>query len=149
MNYDPTNREHRNALAVEIIAMLETAGFQQQESTKGSELVFSRTLVEGNLKVMVYTSVIKTNNLEVREVGTDAIRVAGVYITKKGDNRGIVKNARIYRTGKISEIPQRVLQRMRATWKALAHAETCEKCGAPLFTSKKGNLVCTEVCFAK
>lgn len=46
MNYDPTNREHRNALAVEIIAMLETAGFQQQESTKGSELVFSRTLVK-------------------------------------------------------------------------------------------------------
>lgn len=143
MQYEPKNRSHRETLAQEILELMKYAKFEE-ETSKG-ERVFSRH-IHPQLRVMVYTSIV---GKEVREKDADALRVCGVYTNKKGEERGIVKSSRVYRTGQLEDILERLLKRMREVWRKSKNAEKCPKCGAPQFTSKKGNLVCCEICFAK
>lgn len=143
MLYDPEKQEHRRQLAQEIIDLMHYAEFKF-EDTKG-EFVYSRQ-VNPQIKVMVYTSIV---NGEVREKDADAIRVTGVYTTFAGDERGIVKSERVYRTGELEAIVERVLQRMRNVWRKTKQVEHCKSCGAPKFVSKKGHLVCCEACWTK
>lgn len=142
-DYIPENPEHRRWLAKEILELMEYAGFTEQENS--GEKVFFRQVQEG-VKVMVYTTIV---NDQVRDKDADAIRVCGVYTKRDGEERGIVKSSRVYRTGKLGEIPERLLERMREVWRKVKHVERCNQCGAPKFTSKKGNLVCCETCYLK
>jgi uncharacterized Zn finger protein (UPF0148 family) len=41
-----------------------------------------------------------------------------------------------------------VVERMRAAWAKAAKPACCNRCGAPLFLSKRGNMVCAEICWA-
>ena len=143
IEYIPESDEHRKLLARDIIELMRYAKFSEEEST--GEKVFSRK-VNDQVRVVVYTSIVGN---EVREKDADAIRVCGVYTNKEGEDRGIVKSSRVYRTGKLFEIPDRLLTRMRDVWKKVMTVERCTSCGAPKFMSKKKNLVCCELCYLK
>jgi hypothetical protein len=141
MKYEPDNPQHRITLAQSIIELMIYAEFKEEPNS--GEKVFSRQVQDG-LRVVVYTSIV---GKEVREKDDDAIRVCGVYTTKDKEERGIVKSSRVYRTGEVEEISNRLLQRMREVWKKTQTVERCNQCSAPKFMSKKGHLVCCEICW--
>jgi len=163
--YDPDYEILRKMLALEIVMKLEECGFEEEalktfmprsrpgrrrrwgpsSTVTTKERVFSRPVNE-NIRIKVYTTV---EDDEVRHVGKDSIRVCAVYTNKDGGTRGLVKERRVHRTGDIKDIVDRMHQRMRDTWRAASSTAKCNKCGAPKFTSKKGNLVCAEVCWTK
>lgn len=160
--YDPHLPMLRQMLALSIINQLEEAGFTQTTNPKPrhhkqrpmtwqEERVYERMVDQaGNLKVKVYTTVTGgTDNkpLTVRQSGKDAIRVCGTYHMRNGKERGIISERRINRTGDIDGIIERMVERMRQTWKALQVGECCSSCGAPKFVSKAGNKVCAEICW--
>ena len=85
--------------------------------------------------------------MQVRGEGKDAIRVCATYRTKSGEQKGIVKSSRVNRTGNINEIVDRMVSRMRSTWKSAKTGKKCYTCGAPTFTAKSGKNVCAEICW--
>ena len=144
-NYDPSLKILRELLALSIMERLDEAGFAEdtEPDAKTKERVFSR-LIDDNINVKVYTTVV---GQEVRSNGMDAIRVCAVYKTKSGDTKGIVKSTRVHRTGNIEEIVDRMVTRMRDTWKSAKTGKKCWKCGAPTFVAKSGKTVCAEICW--
>ena len=155
MQYDPQSSGSRKHLATCIVDVLTTAGFVEEwhddtgDITK--ERVFYRpvempngTIVDG-IRVLVYTSIVID---EVRDVGKDAIRVAAVYRSPRtGRERGIIKETRIHRVGDTDAICDRLLKRMRKVFGKARRPARCTRCGAPMFTSKKGNEVCCDFCW--
>lgn len=148
MEYDPRNREHRRQLAEGIISTLEKAGFTEMKTdARTLERVYMYPLRNHPLiSVRVYTGIVGD---EVRQVGSDSIKVAVVYQPARRKSKGLRKAKRVYRTGQIEEIPQRMLSRMRECYRLASEAAqcTCDNCGAPMFLSKKGNLVCSDICW--
>lgn len=149
--YNPESRSSRQELALELLNKMAVTGCSHEVIPGTKEAVFSRP-VEGKpgVRLLVYTSVEQgPRGPETRGVGTDAIRVCAVYRNKKGQERGIAKaEARVNRTGKIEEIVARTHTRMREVWLMAHKGKSCKDCGAPLFESKKGNLVCADACWA-
>lgn len=156
MAYDPSHPIDRLVLAREIVLALAKAGFaeewhgdaQGRDREPGDwtkERTFYR-LVEGvpDLRIMVYTTIVGES---VRPVGADAIRVAVVYRRRDGGDQGVRKETRVHRTGETLKIVDRMVERARSAWKVARTVERCTQCGAPLFTSKKGNRVCIEFCW--
>lgn len=139
--YNPENAEDRKELAFKLINTLQQKNFIEEPSF--GERVFSFS-VSPQKKVLIYTSVVHG---EVRNLAKDAIHITGVYIAKDGKQRGLVKNTRVYRTGQISDIVKRTLERARKTFLQLKTVENCKRCGSPMFLSKKDNLCCAELCF--
>ncbi len=150
MKYDPTSQASRQELAYALLHRMGVTGFQHEEIPGTHEAVFSRP-VEGkrDVRILVYTSIIQgPRGPEVRTCGTDAIRVCAVYRNKQGQERGIAKaEARVNRTGEIEDIASRTHSRMREVWKEAWGSQSCKECGAPLFLSKKKNLVCADACW--
>ena len=163
--YDPSNEQHKLNLAIEIMSTLDTAGFKrdgqfefQRSKQEYREHVYSREIRDG-LFVLVYTSCSNHKKFYVtaRAKGNDAIRVATVYKLKDQsplpgrfiNTRGLGKQKRVYRTGTVDAICDRMLERMRDGWRIGNNVETCSSCGAPKFKSKKGNLVCADVCWTR
>jgi hypothetical protein len=152
MSYDPNIETHRQILAVELLTRLDTAGFTRESVQPGTkELVFSRPHNKSGIRVVVYTTIIEQRGIpQVREHGADAIRACALYTTRDGNTRPVAKaDHRVFRTGEIPAIADRTIQRLRDVWKAVGTSGCCKGCGAPLFTSKKGNDVCAELCFMK
>lgn len=148
--YDPSSAIHRRHLAQRMLAMLATAGFIEEAVTVRKaqirERVFYRIVDDApTVRVQVWTSI---EGEEVRAVGEDAIRICAVYRNKSREDRGILKNTRVHRVGDVDDICNRLLTRMRETYKKARSPNRCAKCGAPTFTSKKGNEVCADVCFS-
>ncbi len=150
--YDPDYEILRKMLALEIVMKLEECGFKEEPNNKKTgwnsqfstrERVFSRP-INDQIKVIVYTSVVDD---DVRASGQDSIRVCATYVTKTGMIKGLVKTRRVHRTGNIKDIVSRVHQRMRDVWRDASQSKKCVNCGAPMFISKKKNLVCAEVCW--
>lgn len=144
MTYDPNSTASRRALADEITALVLDCGFSKVALPGCREDVFERS-VKGapKMKVRVYTTI---EGGLVRAVGKDAIRVCVVYLDS-GRVRGIGKDKRVNRVGKVDAIVKRILGRMRAAYKAAKEAERCSDCGAPKFRSKRGNKVCAALCW--
>ena len=146
--YNPADATDRRALATSMEAMLAKAKFAKLPATSpGAEDVyeFDCAARAPGCRIRVFTSIV---NGEVREVGADAIRVAGVYKTKDGKFRDLAKGPRINRTGEVEAISQRALERMRSALKTCMSCQRCPKCNAPMFKSKKKNMVCADVCWA-
>ena len=102
------------------------------------------------LIVAVYTSCNQAGGAFIaRASGKDAIRVAGLYICKTENVKGIIKNKRVNRSGEHTDISQRLISRIVSTTLELSNTGCCEHCNAPLFKSKKDNLVCSEICWSK
>ena len=144
----------RRVLAIDIISHLEENGFSRctRLETKfgdNSEVVYAKPIQKGSRKIIaVYTSCNQSGGAFVaRSSGKDAIRVAGLYINKEGKSMGIVKNRRVNRVGLNEEIIKRLAARIVSTSKSLTSPECCDQCGAPKFLSKKGNTVCSELCW--
>ena len=163
-DYDPNIALLREMLALSILSKLDECEFELLDNPYKTsiespgprrpelvERVYARNIDdEGRLKVKVFTSVVggaKDVPLGVRAEGKDAIRVCATYTTNDGKERGLVKETRINRTGNIEDIVDRMHQRMRSAWKSASGAQKCNHCGAPKFTTKKGNLCCAEVCW--
>lgn len=155
MQYDPLSPVSRQHLAALILDVLATAGFIEEWHDDAGDIVKERvfyrpvemadgTPVEG-IRVLVYTSIVGD---EVRDCGKDAIRVAAVYRSKRtGVERGIIKETRIHRVGDTDAICDRLLKRMRTVYGKARRPNRCPRCGAPMFTSKKGNDVCCDFCW--
>ena len=163
MNYNHQDPQLRFFLAGRILHVLSTAGFVEETDKHAGvqERVFSRIVyvqkddgsnVATPVRVLVYTS-IDLRSKEVRKVGTDAIRVCGVRTFKDGSDKGCIKRKRVNRTGKVADIEDRLLKRMRSAYKeareAYQNPTKCADCGALNFISGKGNTVCSDLCFTK
>tara|TARA_Y100000034_G_scaffold108873_1_gene139616 strand:- start:1203 stop:1757 length:555 start_codon:yes stop_codon:yes gene_type:complete len=158
-NYDPKLDLLRQMLALSIVSRLEEAGFAPEPPKAAvlpalAEKIYSRVVgdPEDRMKVLVYTTVFGgtlDRPLDVRKEGRDAIRVCGVYVTKDGKTKGLVKERRVHRVGNIEDIVERMITRMRDAWKSLKTGQRCNRCGAPKFVSKKGHLCCAEICWVE
>jgi hypothetical protein len=144
-NYDPNLKILRELLALSIINRLDEAGFTESGfDDKTKEKVYSRNISGTNIDVKVYTTVV---GMEVRGSGKDAIRVCATYKTKSGSQKGIVKSSRVNRHGNIEDIVERMISRMRKTWRSAQTGKKCLKCGAPTFVAKSGKDTCAEICW--
>jgi hypothetical protein len=154
MLYDPEDPGSRRHLAVVLENTLTTAGFVEEWHGDAGDItrekVFTRA-VDGvpDVRVAVYTTIVgQGHDAAVRAVGKDAIRVCAVYRSQRTDQeRGIIKETRIHRTGDTDAICERMLERMRTVWKAACRPHRCPSCNAPTFKSKAGNDVCADLCF--
>jgi len=154
-----TNREkmQRRLMAAEILSTLEENGFERCERLETSygdvsEIVFAKPVKDRSRYIIaVYTSCNQVGGAYVvRKKGKDAIRIAGLYITKTGVATGIVKNKRVNRVGLTSEICKRITARIaKTTIDMTCHNQNCNDCGAPMFISKKNNPCCSEICWSK
>ena len=148
----------RRLLAAEILGVLSDNGFVRCEKLEtkygdSSEIVYAKPASKrSRYMIAVYTSCNQVGGAYVaRSLGKDAIRVVCLYIKKDGSTVGVGKNKRVNRVGKNSEICKRMIERITKTMLTIEKNEIikCNNCGAPMFTSKKGNLVCAEVCWSK
>ena len=110
--YNPKNKQHRKSLATRIAKMLVSSGFSFDSSSKAED-VYERPVAGTTARVRVFTSIVKG---EMRMKDADAIRVCAVLDTN-GSTRGLVKSARINRTGDTDGITARLLDTMRKTYK--------------------------------
>lgn len=117
--YNPEDKNHRRILAVHIKNNLLGMGFDVIEGKGKSEVVMGKEVVDG-VFVYVYTSIGFDGIM--RACGKDAIRVCAVH---ERLGRGLVKTARIYRTGELVRIVERLVTRVndvltlaveRASW---------------------------------
>jgi hypothetical protein len=142
--YDPEYNEHRKLLASTIIDKMKECGFSEEHREGTKEKVYSRKVGDTGMSVVVYTTIVG-NHVRVKD--SDAIRICGVYRNEEKDiARGICKDKRVYRTGDIAGIVSRMHERMRNAYRNCNSASRCH-CGTPKFISKKGNVVCAEVCW--
>lgn len=150
--YHAGDRYSRRQLATALTARLAACGFVLREEPGTSELVYARPVegTNGQVQVLVYTSVVNIGGtLEVRELGTDAIRACAIYRAADGRVRGIARaEARVFRTGQVEAIVGRTYARMREVYGRAKNPERCT-CGAPKFMSRNRNLVCAELCFTR
>ena len=146
-DYNHQEYGHRWALATEVKMAVMGMGFTPKEIPGTLELVLSRS--SGRLKgveLLVYTTIVGE---AVRPMGLDAIRVCAVFTPSeagKMSTRGICKERKVLRTGKIEEIPVRVTGRIKDIASDLNELPHCIKCGAPGLVSKKGNMYCADAC---
>lgn len=147
MKYNPESELARLHLETVLCQRLEDAGFSREYQKGTKEMIFSRP-VKGHSRVVVYTGCVE--NQGARGNGKDAIRVCGL-MRHGGKDRGLCKAKRVNRTGDIDAIAERMVQRMREVWSAVAKSKShsCPSCGAPQFLSKKGNWVCADLCWHK
>lgn len=146
-DFDPTCKMHRTFLANDVKVLLLGLGFQPVTRPGATELVFEKasTRLPG-VRMMVFTTI---QNDEVRGIGKDSIKVCTVYTAKDGRTKGLGKERRVHRTGDITAIAPRVKDRIKSAAADINSCPSCEKCGAPMFKSKKGNMVCAEICWSK
>jgi hypothetical protein len=147
--YDPENSTDRRALAASLVAMVTKAKFRLAPSqSPGAEDVYEFDCADKapGCKVQIFTSIVRG---EVRQTGKDAIRIAATYKTKAGEHRHLSSETRVNRTGTIEDITERALERMRLAYKAAVVTPRCPKCKAPLFKSRRNNMVCAEACWAQ
>jgi len=144
--YNPNDAVDRGKLAVALHRMLVESGFDQKVDKQSRERVYGR-MVHGmdHVEVLVY-STIRANTHTVRSRAQDSIKVCAVYHGPKGD-KGLLSTKRINRTGYIVEIAQRMLEAMREVYGDVRQTEYCDNCGAPLFKSRRGNMVCAAICW--
>ena len=148
----------RRILAAEILSTLKDNNFsrcKRLETKFGdmSEVVYAKPLENGSRYIIaVYTSCNQDGGAFIaRDSGKDAIRVTCLYINRDGHTKGVVKNKRVNRVGDDSEICKRMVSRITKTFLEIKeqNIQKCNSCGAPMFTSSKGNLVCAEICWNK
>lgn len=151
--YDPHVELERYGLAYALRDFLFDNGFARGSFHKefGSRECIYVKEVRGkpNLYVVVYSTI---QYHECRAKDTDAIRVVGMYETRSGDQRPLLKAEKVYRTGSIHSIVGRLRERIAKVEAKLGKDDiltrhACPSCGAPRFISKKGNRVCAELCF--
>ena len=145
MDYDPNNAFHRKALALNIRATLLSIGLIPEERPGTREMVFSRASSRlSRTHLRVYTSIVDD---EVRDLGSDSIKVCVTFDRTDGGTRGVLREARVFRTGQIEEIPERLVNRVQSAIKELKGLQACSSCGAPILMSKLVKPYCADACW--
>jgi len=148
MEYDSSSLNDRKYLASKIRDTLFGKGFDKNslhEEFNSKECIYGK-LIKNNIVICVFTTI---EYGECRPKGDDAIRVVGFYVTRAGDLRALSKaEKRLFRTGTVESICERLKERIANVEENVNRPTLC-RCGAPMFTSKKGNTVCTELCWKK
>ena len=153
MRYDPNCEYSRQHLAILLASRLSDAGFERtHEHTAGldkpemAEHVYERSIDNTDLKVQVYTTIVDDDSFSmiVRGTGKDAIRI---NVRAPDITRPIITETRINRTGKCSDIVDRMIQRARDAYKLGRKAGSCFKCGSTHAMSKAGKWYCGNVCW--
>lgn len=106
-----------------LFAFLESKGFVQSPPGKrsGREVVYERTHhKDPRYKVLVYTS-IAVGSATVRKLGADAIRIVALFeretdSSKLGAHSDARKLKRVFRTGTVEGVLQRMYDRMREAY---------------------------------
>lgn len=145
MHYNPDSLESQAMLSSSLLALMHESGFAEEYPERTKERVFSRE-VTPEIRIAVYTSIDPRRGI-VRDCGKDAIRVCLIRRCNNGTHRGLGRQTRINRVGKIADIVGRVQERMRASWRNVGTLNHCSACGAPTFVSKRKNDVCSELCW--
>lgn len=146
MIYDHNSPGHRAALALEIKAILAGLGFKPTDVPGSREMVFARDSTRlPRVQVRIYTSIV---GAEVRQVGGDSIKVCAIYTDREGRSRGVTREQRVFRTGKIEEIPVRIKDRIGRVAADLNAATICH-CGAPKLLAKSGKYYCGDLCWTR
>jgi hypothetical protein len=98
-----------------MFKMLEDAGFARAEH-RSHEVVYERAhKVDPRYKVLVYTS-IAIGSTKARDCGADAIRVVALFDSGIGGTIEARKMTRIFRTGSVEAVLERMLERMREAY---------------------------------
>lgn len=145
--YNPESSVDRTKLAILIASQLTKANFKLIDSV--GEDIYEYQLTD-KIRVVVFSSIV---NGMCRGVGEDAIRVVALYRRKDGQDKFLVKEARVFRTGEILDISNRTVERARDVVRELIRRKNqhlvCQSCGAPTFTAKSGKETCAETCWVK
>jgi hypothetical protein len=148
-DYNHTEYGHRWALATEVKMNIMRMGFSPKEIPGTTELVLSKPSARlKGVEILVYTTIVGE---AVRPMGVDAIRVCAVFNPSEAGkrSRGILKERKVLRTGKIEEIPGRVIARVKDIAGELNDLKHCNRCGSPGLVSKAGNLYCVDACWTR
>lgn len=102
--------------AIAIRARLSAAGFRLMPAVRGEE-VYERAHDKAPIYTVKVYSSIQRGQEEVRECGSDAIRVVAI-LTNPGTGKSypIFKSARVYRTGSVEAVLKRMMERARAAY---------------------------------
>lgn len=100
--------------AAAIREKLMAAGFQLMDSASGEEVYLRIHDKDDRYAIKVYSS-IQRGASEARKCGADAIRVVALF---QPENKvyPIFKSARVYRTGTVDGVLERVMGRARAAY---------------------------------
>ncbi len=90
------------------------AGFRLLPATRGEEVYERAHARDSRYTIKVYSS-IQRGASEARGCGADAIRVVAL-LTASGTVYPIFKSARVYRTGTIEAVLDRMIERARAAY---------------------------------
>jgi hypothetical protein len=150
MPYNPASLDDRKALGSLILSTLTQKGFGEAFDSVAGETVLDFSVCRGGLPsgffIRIYTSVV---NGVARGDGEDAIRACLVWQDPKTNAlTPISKTRRVNRTGEMSEIMERTLERGRSLYSEIPSISRC-KCGAPKATSKAGNPYCAARCWIR
>ena len=115
-----------------MFSFLEGKGFRRSEGRSRSEVVFERAHhKDPRFKVLVYTSCSAAAS-RARKRGADAIRVVAIFEEPGHRGTGVAKTPRVFRTGSVEGVLERVLERARACY------AVCNKRVANLQTFARG-----------
>lgn len=108
--------------AAAIRERLTAAGFSLLPATNGEEEVYVRAHNrDARYTIKVYSS-IQRGAGDVRNCGEDAIRVVAMWVDDKfswpARERPIFKSARVYRTGTVEGVLDRMIERAREAYEA-------------------------------
>lgn len=150
MAYNPASLSDRKALGSLILSTLSEKGFKETSDSVPGETVFDFSVLNRGLPsgffIRIYTSVV---NGIARGDGEDAIRACLIWQDPKTNVlTPISKTGRVNRTGEMSDIMERTLQRGRSLFSELPSVPRCN-CGAPKALSKAGKLYCAARCWIK
>ncbi len=99
--------------AEKITSLLESKGFTK--GIMGQEITYTIAHKrEPKLKITIYTS-LSVSGISARECGKDAIRVSATLVTE-AKTYGIIKAKRVYRTGTVEGVLDRMLERAREVY---------------------------------
>jgi len=94
---------------------LVAAGFHLLPDTRGEEVYERSHDKDGRYTVKVYSS-IQRGASGVRGCGADAIRVVALLTAQSGKVYPIFKSARVYRTGTVEAVLERMIERAREAY---------------------------------
>lgn len=95
---------------------LVSKGFKPVEGRSGREVVYERAhRTDARYKVLVYTSIAK-GSTRVRKLGADAIRIVALFEPGNGRQNEARKLKRVFRTGTVEGVLERMLERMREAY---------------------------------
>ncbi len=99
-----------------MFAFLKSKGFTESKDRSRWEVVYEfRHKQDPRYRIFVYTSFSKNQSV-ARGLGKDAIRVVAIFeVNEGGSGRGI-KSYRVFRTGTVDGVLERMYQRMRQAY---------------------------------